>query len=222
MSFFDPSIASLGSSLAEAFTSALLNCDPGSKARLQSLAGKTIAIEVCAPNVNMHILFTEDSPVFSSVNDIESPEQQADLTLRGELASFVKLVGTKNYSLAETGVHAEGNVGMLQQLASIVEDLDIDWQDALISKFDSPTMPSIFTSVVNMATAPIASSLKEVFNFASSSLQNSTNQMSEFVLNESQSVISKTEFGGFSNSVVALQQRSERLEARIKKHFTAR
>lgn len=205
----DPSLLSLLSASIETIVNQALKYDPGTKAKLDSLNGRTLAVEIIDLKLVLHAQVSESVARFSLQASEPESNIECDILLRGKMADLVKLAGSNSHTLANSHVEARGNIGLLQTCQTIFKDIDIDWEDALSQQLGAP--------LANLILAPMLVVLKAGTSTFKQSFKNSTEQLSEYIRYESGAIVSNEEFKIFKHTVSELRMNTERLEAKIKK-----
>ena len=97
-----------------------LRTDAEAQKRLKAMGQCTIRLELLPlPGIGLRI---DDGRLA-----VESPEEQADLAIRGHLAAFVRYV----LSGRADGIHLEGEGEIAQDFRDFLGALDIDWEELL-------------------------------------------------------------------------------------------
>jgi ubiquinone biosynthesis protein UbiJ len=185
---------------AELAVNSLLGLDTATAARLQALQGKTLAVHVTQPAFALYVRITAKglqlSPVF---------EAEPDASLHGSIPALLKLVskGTGITNLHALHVELRGNTGFVQQLQSLLVELDIDWEFQL-SRL-----------IGNLPTSVISSSINQVTDFARESGSRFTQNLQDYLAEESTLLPRAHELEAFYSSINELALRVDRLQARV-------
>ena len=120
----DPSLTSAFAKACETFVNKALTYDPAS---LQKTAELTdiLAIECTSPRITFYCHGNQQGLVVSSY--CEAP---ITTTLSGSPLALLSLLKQPT-NLAHSGVELKGSVGLLQQWQQLLQQLDIDWEDAI-------------------------------------------------------------------------------------------
>ena len=205
----DPSISTGLASALESVINAALNYDPGTRAKLKSLRGCLFQFECRSPELNLFFFIDEQNS-----NIIVSSYTERSVTTK-VAGSFVDVliffVSSDNSvsSLAGSGLSVMGNSAKLANLQSLIHQLDIDWEQALID-FTSPLGES-----ANVTSHQFASSLKTFFNWLRKGKNNLRNNLGDYLREELRAIPSKPELTEFYEGVAHLRADAERLRLRI-------
>ncbi len=97
-----------------------LRTDAESQKRLRAMGRRTVRLEILPlPAIGLRI---DDGTL-----TLESPEETADLTVRGHLAAFVRYV----INGRAEGIRLEGEGEIAQDFREFLVGLDIDWEELL-------------------------------------------------------------------------------------------
>ncbi|WP_295803486.1 SCP2 sterol-binding domain-containing protein [uncultured Microbulbifer sp.] len=194
----DPTFrAGFDATLETAINSAL-RYDPGTRARLDKLAGKVLAVALSAPKMNLFLVI-EDERI--EVHSRWGGEVTTEL--QGSAIAFLQLLKNRDATPAKLGVTVRGSSAFLAELQSILRDLDIDWEEPL-SKLvgDSPAHQ------IGLGVRAAAGWLKDALGKAPGAA-------AEAVSEEWQVTPPQAQFEAFAEDVSELVQGVDRLEARI-------
>jgi len=206
----DPSLLSLVAKAVESAIANALKFDPGTHSKLDKLEGTSICIDISDFKL-WFVAQIADRHIRISILPADAEEKsQFDISIIGAFSDLVGLATKKNHSLADSGVVAEGKVGLLEAIQDIAQNIDIDWQDALAQKLPAP--------LANLILGPFLSALKSAKEFSGESVKNTAQQFSDYAQYESGLVVTTDEFQAFKSGVKTLRERTERLDAKIK-HF---
>ena len=185
---------------AETVCNQLLKRDPVTLQHLERLTGKVIAIECTSPALNLYLLPNADGLQIQSIYNDEPTT-----TLRGNAADFITLLTSKDKSDAMFGktVQVSGDSALATRFQQILSDAQIDWEAML-----GDVIGDLPAHQVALYTAWKAQWYK---NSASSFIHN----LDEFVKEEVRFIPTRPEMDLFTNEVEQLQERVERLAARI-------
>lgn len=178
-----------------------LGLDPGSKAALAELAGKSLGIQSTFPPLAVTVGFLTDGEIALSGEPID----KVDVKLTGNPISLALLLAKAGEitSFANTGVTILGDQSLLQTLAAILHNLDIDWEQAAAGLIgDTPA---------HLAGQAVRSAL----NWQKSVLKRSAVGVGDFLREESGMSIGKAEAQTWFTGVRHLAADTDRLAARL-------
>jgi ubiquinone biosynthesis protein UbiJ len=185
---------------AELALNGLLSLDAATAARLQALQGKTLAVFVSQPEFVLYVSITAKgihlSPVF---------EGAPDASLHGSIPGLMKLLakGTGLTNLHPINVELRGNTGFVQQLQTLLVDLDIDWEFQL-SRL-----------IGNLPTSLISSGFNQVAEFTRTSGTRFRQNLQDYLAEESTLLPRAGELEAFYSAINELTLRVDRLQARL-------
>lgn len=113
---------------AEALINRALKYDPATRAQLEQLQGKVMAVTMTAPPLSLFVACHTGRISLHSECD-----QTPDVSLTGNAIALAGLAfkGEEQGSVAGSGVEVRGNLDVLQKLKNILGNLDVDWEAAL-------------------------------------------------------------------------------------------
>jgi len=113
---------------AEAAVNPVLQRDPVTLAALGKLSGKVIGIEVTGWPVSLYIL-----PHNQGVQLHQQAPCEADVTLSGDVAAFIKLLSSdeKADAMFGHGISVTGNTALASEFQAILKASDPDWEGLL-------------------------------------------------------------------------------------------
>ena len=185
----------------EAMINGALALDPGSRAALAELAGRSLAIQVAFPPVRLHASFGAEG----TVDLLANPDCDADVTLSGSPVALAVLMaaGGDQSNVANSGVRIAGDIDILRRLSAVLAELDIDWEEAL-------------ASVVGDTPAHLAGdAVREAQATARSSLTRARSGLGEFIREESGLTLGSSEAEPWFEGVRYLRADTDRLQARV-------
>lgn len=181
----------------------LVPYDPAYQQKWQPLDGKTIAMNLS--DLDTRLLFRYQNQCFAVFSDDSS---EADVSLTGTSFDFFKvaLESKSNEAAAmQSGIHFEGQVALGQKFASAIQSMDIDWEEALAQHSGD-----IFAHRATQG-------LKLVANFASSLLQTTASNFTEYVQEEAQLTPTKIEVENFYSDLREVRKDTDRLKAKVQR-----
>lgn len=192
----DPSISAVITASIESAINTALKYDPASKQKIAEITD-VLAIESTTPAFTIYCHGTSDG-----VRIMSHCETPTTTQLTGTPLALISLL-KKPTTLAGSGVELAGSVGLLQSWQSILNDVDIDWEDAI-------------SNVLGDIAGPMAGNIiNSGFNW---SRQQSTEQvrlLKEYITEELKVTPSKAELNEFSKAVSDIKMDAERLQARF-------
>lgn len=184
----------------EALLNGALALDAASAARLAALEGRTLAVQAQTPQLQLFISIRAGklrlSPVF---------EGAATATLGGPASGLLRLLlqGGTPASLAPFGVELQGSTGFMQDLQTLLRDLDIDWQFHL-SRL-----------IGDLPVAAMDRSLDAGIGFAGDTLAAARDNLRDYVRYESGLLPDASALQQFQAGLLELGLQLDRLEARV-------
>ena len=194
----DPTFRAGFDAALETAINTALRYDPGTRARLDRLAGKVLGVALSAPKMTLFLVIEEDGiEVHSRWSGAVTTE------LQGSAIAFLQLLKSRDATPAKLGVTVRGSSAFLAELQSILRDLDIDWEEPL-SKLvgDSPAHQ------IGLGVRAAAGWLKDALGKA-------PDAAAEAVSEEWKVTPPQAQFDAFADDVAAFSQGVDRLEARV-------
>jgi ubiquinone biosynthesis accessory factor UbiJ len=178
-----------------------LTLDPGSKAALAELAGKSLGVQSTFPPLAVTVRFLPDGELALSGDANDQP----DVKLTGNPVALALLLAKagETTSFANTGVTILGDQSILQALAAILQHLDIDWEHAA-------------AGLIGDAPAHLAGqAVRSALNWQKSAVKRSATGVGDFLREESGMTIGKAESESWFTGVRLLAADTDRLAARL-------
>ena len=174
---------------------------PQTRDELHKLRGSTIRIRVSQPTFETTLLLAE-RPELKSIF-----EDKASASVEGKLSDFIQVATAEDPAIAliNGDLKIRGDTRLLQQVQSLVAELDLDWE-APIS--------AVAGDVIGHQ---IGKSLRAFFRWGQHSRRALERQLSEYILEEARLTPSPLELEDFYRDLRHLQQRLDRCEARFKR-----
>jgi len=192
----DPSISAAITASIESAINTALKYDPASKQKIAEISD-VLAIESTSPALTIYCHGTSDG-----VRIMSHCEAPTATQLTGTPLALISLL-KKPTTLAGSGVELAGSVGLLQRWQSILNDIDIDWEDAI-------------SSVLGDIAGPMAGKIiSNGFNWSKQQNTEQVRLLKEYITEELKVTPSKAEFTGFSKAVSEIKMDAERLQARF-------
>jgi ubiquinone biosynthesis accessory factor UbiJ len=185
----------------------LLALDTASKQRLAKLEGKTLAVHAAQPAVSVFVTVRGNGLHLSTIH--EGPETAS---LHGSTPSLLGLLVRREHidSLHTRGVELRGDTAFVQQLQTVLLDLDIDWEYQLSRLIgDIPTQAA--ADGLRTAGAQLRKTgarLRE--------------NVSEYLHEESGLLPGPEALEAFYQEIAELKLRADRLQARFERLYSNR
>ncbi|MGV3591236.1 MAG: ubiquinone biosynthesis accessory factor UbiJ [Gammaproteobacteria bacterium] len=179
---------------------ALLALDAASKPRLQRMDGNTLAVHATQPALDVYVSVRGGRLQLAAIH--EGPETAS---LRGTATSLLGLLLRREpvASLHEHQVELRGDTAFVQQLQTLLQDLDVDWEYQLGRILgDVPTQA--FADGLRSAGAQLRKTGRRV-----------RENVDEYLHEESGLLPDAHALEAFYHDIAELKLRAERLEARI-------
>jgi len=193
----------ISSTAAKILTSAFnkyLVLDPEAPLKLKAFDGKLISIEIRGPNKNLYLSIHDSNVIV--VQDIDT---EPDTIISGSPAALFKLgLHRDSAPLLFAGeVEIRGDTRLGRQFKALLATMEIDWEEHL----------SRLTG--DIAAHRIVGLFNEFGIWSRSASSNFTDDMGEYLQEESRDVVSGAEIDMFNQQVDKLRNDADRLEARI-------
>jgi ubiquinone biosynthesis protein UbiJ len=178
----------------------VLQLDPETVARLDTVQGKVIAIELRGLNVALYLLPQHDSlTVFAHF------EGEPDTVLRGTPVALARM-GLAQHAgdvLFKGDVEISGDVELGQQFRNILDGLDIDWEEHL----------SRFTG--DVVAHQLGELMRSARQWGQQSMDTLGRDAAEYLQEERRELPNPAEVEDLLSQVDTLRSDTDRLEARI-------
>jgi len=198
----DPTLHTAALAGLEMAINGALRWDPGSRQKLQQLAGHVFHFQCQSPHLSLYLLPTREQLRLCAVF-----EGSADTTLTGSASDFAMLARASDpaNALINGELQLQGDSGALITLQSIVKQLDLDWEAPLAN---------LFGDVIGHS---LGRGIRRGLSFGRRAMTGATSALSEFLQQESELLASPAQLALFYSEVSQLSMRADRLEARIDK-----
>ena len=173
--------------------------DPDLSAILQNLNGKWVIFKIEEPTFDIFVNFFNDGVKITTSN----PNEDIQVTISGSMQAFAKLLLKKNKSLRQPGLTIQGDTVVAELLYSLFKQLDIDWEE-LTSKITGDTFAH-----------QLANFAKNSRNKTRHVVNTFTDMLNEYLVEESNLIVSPTESDDFNQSVDLLREDFDRLQAKL-------
>lgn len=186
--------------LAEGSINAVLQQDPVTLSRMQQLSGNVIQIQLQDPDFHFALLPNAEGLQLHSQLGTE-----ADVTLTGTPAAFIKLLTSKDKAEAMfgQGVTVTGKNALATQLQEILADTQIDWE-AQLAQLMGDLPAHQLANLMRFKTS-------QYRTIGGSLLDN----IEEYIREESELLAPKPMVRQFMTEVDQLRMATDRLEARF-------
>ncbi|WP_160152013.1 SCP2 domain-containing protein [Microbulbifer sp. ALW1] len=203
----DPTFRAGFDATLETAINTALRYDPGSRARLSKLAGKTLGVSLTAPAMTLFLVIDdEDEGADFGGNCIEVHSRwggEVTTELSGSALAFLQLLKNRDATPAKLGVTVRGSSALLAELQSILRDLDIDWEEPLAKLIgDSPAHQ-------------LGTGMRMAASWLKGALGAAPKAGAEAVTEEWRMTPPQAQFEAFAEDVAEFAQGVDRLEARI-------
>lgn len=197
-----PTLHTAGLAGVEMAINKALSLDPGSRQQLLALDDHVFHIQLNQPRVDFFLIPTEHS-----IRLCGNWESQVDTCLSGSLGDFLQVAGASDpaNALINGKLSLTGNSQALITLQNIVKNLELDWETLITKRFGDV--------IGHQMTRGIRGGLR----FAKQGVSSLQRQFKEYLSEESQLQPAPYELEQFYHDIDTLQQRSERLAAKIAK-----
>jgi len=182
----------------EAVVNTALRYDPASQKKIAAISD-ILAVEVTTPALTLYIRGQADGIVVLSY--CEAP---VATHLQGSPLDLLALLKQPS-NLSNSGVTLAGSTSLLQQWQGILQQLDIDWEDAI-------------SQIIGDIAGPLASSgIRASAQWAQSQAKEQQRLIAEYLPEELKVTPSKPEVEQLFDGISHLKLDVDRLEARLKR-----
>ncbi|CAA6820084.1 MAG: Protein YigP (COG3165) clustered with ubiquinone biosynthetic genes [uncultured Thiotrichaceae bacterium] len=194
-------LTTLTAALETAFN-AWLKLDGEALPRLQALQGRIIAFHITNPSIQLYFIPTSDG-----VNVLNQYDCEPDVTLTGSALAFMRLSGAEDSAKAmlENHVQVDGNMGIAEQFSSVINNLDVDWEELLSHAVGD---------IVAHQAGQLAREGKGWLDDTAQAMRLNT---SEYLQEESRLLPAEAEISAHMNKVDTLRSDVDRINARIQR-----
>lgn len=182
----------------ETAINAALKYDPGTRARLSRLHGQILGVSLSTPRLRLYLVIEKEWLRLYS-------QWAGEITteLNGSALAFIRLLRDHSATPAGLGVTVVGSSTLLAELQSILQDLDIDWEEPLASLLGDSTAHGIGKS--------LRGAQRWLYNTLGSTPQAAAEAFSE----EWRFTPPQAQFEAFVDDITELALGTERLAARM-------
>lgn len=197
------SLKPLAGRALEAALNRALALDPDTRAALQPLDGRRIALSLEAPALAFQISVAGDRLHVGPVDAADEPDLAVRSTLGGLLGQLPFL--RKDNAAPVGRVRVSGDAELARRLQTLAERFDPDWQKPFVA---------VFGEIIGVQVANAARSALRQLRSAGGNLAENA---AEFVTEESRDVVGRAELNAFHDDVDALRDDVERLHAKVER-----
>ena len=188
--------------LAEGAVNKLLLLNPEVADRLTRLDGKVIAVQLTSPAMQLSI---QPGPLGLQIDQIHRDD--ADVTLSGSAADFLRLLSAKESSDAMFGksISISGDSGLATHFSQIMVDAALDWEGLMAQL------------IGDLPAHEIARYLRWKAEFYLNAGNSLMQNLEEYLKEEVRLLPTRPEVNHFSDQVDNLRRETERTAARIER-----
>lgn len=195
----NPLLVMLGRALEAAFAR-ILELDPDSRARIVALDGRDVTIVLRGTPLAMRIMVDGERLAVGPAFDADS-----HLKVSATPGAFLAMLFARDGDLPPGKVEIAGDAELARRLERIASGFAPDFDEAFTRVFG------------DVAGFQIARALRRAFAWGRESAHAFALDSAEFLTEESRDVVSGPEIEQFLDDVDALRERSDRLEARVRR-----
>ncbi len=180
----------------------VLSLDPNSATRMRALQGKVIAIAVRDLNLRLYLL-----PGPDGMQALSQYEHAPDAVLHATPAALWNLArgGEAAHMMLRDEIRVEGDTQLGQDFKSLLDQLDIDWEEQLSSVLG------------DVLAHQVSRSVQAGMRWSATTVSSLEQDVGEFVQEEARLAPSGPELTQFMDDVDELRADADRLEARLKR-----
>ena len=186
--------------LLETVANRVIGLDPFSQRKLAAMDGRVIAIHSAQPDFDFYL-----QPTDTGLRFLKKQEGEPDVTLRGDMSGFIKLLKSDGAGFSDAGVRIEGDVEIAQKLKSVMEHLDPDWEEELSNH------------VGDVAAHQIGRAARGLRQWLQSAHKTVEQNAAEYFQHEAKLLATHEQAERFVHDVDQLRDDVERLAARIER-----
>jgi len=172
--------------------------DPGTRIALARLAPQVLAIALEAPALCVFI-----APSAEGLQLLGHYEGEVTTRLQGTGSALLDLIGSKRINLKDSGVQLFGSTHFLAELQTVLQALDIDWEELL---------SQLLGDILGHQSAEF---IRGKIRWTQDRAQNLQRLLREFLTEEFNALPSKPELAYFNAQVDDVRLGIDRIEARI-------
>ena len=193
---------SLAISQLEELIDRALDLDPAARRKLQRLDGQRFELNLRAPDLDLCLAIQG-----GRLRLQQAGQAKATTALQGRWSEFARVASASDpaAALINGEIRIDGDTGPLLELRALLSELDIDWERPLAEAFG------------DVAGHQIGRGLRAGQRWLKDSGPMLQRQLREFLLEESRLLPHPLQAEAFYRDVDALRDRSDRLEARLRR-----
>lgn len=186
----------------ERAANAALSMDAQTRARVRALAGRVLCVEVTVPRLRVYVV-----PGEAGVRLATHHEAPADCTVSGAASDFVALATAtdKAGALVNGKLQVSGDSALLLAVEQALHDLDVDWEQRIALLLGEAPAHQLGRAL--RGTARFGRNARDAFE----------RHLEEFIHEEARLAPSRLEVEDFLADLRALAERTERLEAGLRR-----
>lgn len=183
----------------EQFINRSLRYDPIAQAALVSLSGKKIRVRTTTPDLQFFAILGSDIVLLQDI------DEKVDLEIEGPSFGFLRQAFTSGDSIPAAGpLRLMGDAQLAQSLMQLLQNLDIDWEEALAKR------------VGDVAAHQIGHTARNLFRWAKKAGRTLLQDVDDYVRVETRAIANRAELDQFSRDVDNIRFDTDRLEARVR------
>ena len=201
MKTIDPTVHTAAIATLEIAINRALALDPTGSAQLVALEGKTFQFSCLSPELD--IFLAADG---NRLKLMGYWEDEVTAAIRGNASDFADLATATDptAALINGNLELQGDSAPLIELQKILAGLDMDWEAPLVNAFG------------DIAGHQLAQALRGLFSWGQQASASFLRQLEEFIHEEARLAPPRLEVEDFYQDVQQLNQRVDRLQARIR------
>jgi ubiquinone biosynthesis protein UbiJ len=201
MKMTDPTVHTAAIATLEVAINRALELDPSGSAQLASLEGKIFQFSCLSPELDIYI-----STDGNRLKLAGYWEGEVTAAIRGNASDFADLATATDptAALINGNLELKGDSAPLIELQKILANLDMDWEAPLVKAFG------------DIAGHQLAQALRGLFSWGQQASTSFLRQLEEFIHEEARLAPPRLEVEDFYQDVQQLNQRVDRLQARIR------
>ncbi len=198
----DPALHTAAVAALETAVNRALSLDPVATAKLAELDGHIFHLACTRPAMDIFLVPQQDGVRLKGFHDGE-----VTTSIRGEARDFGELATASDpaATLINGNIELTGDSGPLMDLQRIIQSLDMDWEAPLVD------------TLGDVAGHQLAQGLRGLFSWGQQARSSLERQLEEFIHEEARLSPSRREVEDFFEDIELLNQRVDRLQARIKR-----